>query len=420
MKITILTVGSRGDIQPFIALAIALKTAGYQVTVATHDNFAFDVSQHQLDFIALGSDVQALMSSEKGKKFAQESSNPFKMIKAYGEMLQPFLIEAMETSFQACQGSELIIANIATTFWADQIAQQLHIPLLAGVLQPISPTGDFPCIFLPPKLNLGRWLNYLTHHIFRIILWQIYHPSYNQWRKQKFNLSLLKFWQDTWSNMEKRNIPYIYAYSSHIVPKPSDWKDNCHITGYWFLESESNYQPPAEVVDFLADGKPPVYIGFGSMTGEKPEQMTDIALKALKKSGQRGILSTGWGGISNVDLPDNILKIESIPHDWLFPQMCAIVHHGGAGTTSAALKAGIPSVIIPFIADQIFWGYQTAKLGIASPPIPKHQLTIEKLSQAISLVITDEKIRQKAQELGVKIRSENGQQQVINLLKSYI
>jgi UDP:flavonoid glycosyltransferase YjiC (YdhE family) len=161
-------------------------------------------------------------------------------------------------------------------------------------------------------------------------------------------------------------------------------------------------------VDFLQSGPPPVYIGFGSMAGRDPERRAEIALEALKRSGQRGVLLTGWGGLQPRDLPDDVYAVDSVPHDWLFPQMAAVVHHGGAGTTAAGLRAGTPTVIVPFFGDQPFWGRRVAELGVGPAPIPQKQLSVERLAAAIRTAAGDPAMRARAQELGRRIRQEDG------------
>ena len=202
--------------------------------------------------------------------------------------------------------------------------------------------------------------------------------------------------------------PMIAGYSPAVFPKPTDWPAWVHVTGYWFLNAEAGWQPPAALVDFLQAGPAPVYIGFGSMAGRNPEQRAETAIKALERSGQRGILLTGWGGLQAGDLPDFVFAVDSVPHDWLFPQMAAVVHHGGAGTTAAGLRAGAPTVIVPFFGDQPFWGRRVAELGVGTRPIAQKQLSVERLAAAIRTAACDLDMRRRAQELSQRIGREDG------------
>ena len=191
------------------------------------------------------------------------------------------------------------------------------------------------------------------------------------------------------------------------------------MTGYWFLDPSIEWTPPADLVDFLQSGTPPIYIGFGSMGNRKPEETTRIALKALAMTGQRGVLAAGWGGLSQTDLPETVHMISSIPHSWLFPRMAAVVHHGGAGTTAAGLRAGIPSIVVPFFGDQPFWGQRVAKLGVGPVPIPKRQLSAERLTAAINQAVQNRPMRNQAAALGEQIRAEDGIAQAVSIIQHY-
>jgi sterol 3beta-glucosyltransferase len=180
------------------------------------------------------------------------------------------------------------------------------------------------------------------------------------------------------------------------------------VTGYWFLDPAEDWMPAPALVDFLAAGPPPVYVGFGSMSSRKPEETTALILGALARTGQRGIIHAGWGGMQRADLPDSVLMIDGVPFSWLFPRVAVVVHHGGAGTTSAGLRAGVPAVVVPFFGDQPYWGQRVADLGVGPAPIPRKKLTAERLAQAIQVAVTDHAMRQRAAELGTKIRAEDG------------
>jgi sterol 3beta-glucosyltransferase len=212
-----------------------------------------------------------------------------------------------------------------------------------------------------------------------------------------------------------RRYPTVYGLSPAIIPKPADWR-NTEIVGDWFLAAD-DWIPPVDLLGFLASGSPPVYIGFGSMGSRQPEETADLVLQAIDRTGQRAILQAGWGGLSKADVPANILMVNSVPHTWLFPRMAAVVHHGGAGTTAAGLRAGIPSIVIPFFGDQPFWGQRVADLGVGTAPIPRKQLTVERLAQAIHRAVTDPLMRQQAADLGATIQAEDGIDRVVEIVR---
>ena len=209
----------------------------------------------------------------------------------------------------------------------------------------------------------------------------------------------------------------LYYFSPSVLPQPPDWSNKNHVTGYWFLDDDQDWRPPADLLDFLSSGPAPVYVGFGSMRTPKSEEMTNIVLQALARTRQRGILVSGWGGISNVDLPEEVYKIDFVPHHWLFPQMAAVVHHGGAGTMAASVRAGVPTVMIPFFGDQPFWGRRYFALGVMPKPIPHKHLTVERLVQAIHIATSDEVIRTRLVTLNERMRTENGVARAIEILE---
>jgi UDP:flavonoid glycosyltransferase YjiC (YdhE family) len=199
---------------------------------------------------------------------------------------------------------------------------------------------------------------------------------------------------------------------------PADWGPANQLTGYWFLDDAEDWAPPAALLDFLQAGPVPVYIGFGSMSSRKPEETADLVIQAVKQTKQRALLFSGWDGLHKQDLPDSMLMIGPTSHDWLFPRVAAVVHHGGAGTTAAGLRAGVPSILVPFFGDQPFWGNRVHSLGVGPAPIPRSKLSVERLAQAIQEATTDTRMRQRAADLGVKIRAENGVANAVKIIQN--
>jgi UDP:flavonoid glycosyltransferase YjiC (YdhE family) len=227
-------------------------------------------------------------------------------------------------------------------------------------------------------------------------------------------------WSSPYQQLIKEKAPIVCCYSPTILPLPDDLPPNVHVTGCWFLPPPSGWQPSPELAAFLASGLPPVYIGFGSMGNpETAEETTALVLNALAQSGQRGLLASGWSGLGkNTHISEDVFVLESAPHTWLLPQMSAVVHHGGVGTTGAGMRAGVPNIVIPHFADQFFWGRQVAALGAGPQPIPRQKLTAEKLAQAITQATTDPTMRQRTATLGQKIRTENGLSHALQIFNS--
>jgi sterol 3beta-glucosyltransferase len=203
-------------------------------------------------------------------------------------------------------------------------------------------------------------------------------------------------------------VPIIYPYSPALLPVPTDFPSHVHVTGSWFLDSSNAWRPDPELQRFLETGPAPVYVGFGSMSGQQAAQRAQIVMDALAATGQRGVLARGWGGLAATDVPDTVQLIDAAPHDWLFPRMAAVVHHGGAGTTAAGLRAGKPTVVCPFLGDQPFWGNLVYARGVGPAPIPQRQLTARRLATAIDVAVRDAGIQQRTAALGAHIRAEDG------------
>ena len=215
-------------------------------------------------------------------------------------------------------------------------------------------------------------------------------------------------------------MPIVYGFSPNLLPRPEDWGEWLQVSGHWFSEVPPTWQPPQELQKFLEAGKPPLYVGFGSMVDEQIKRATPMLLSALQQTGQRAILSGGWGGLGAGDLPETILRIGSVPHEWLFPHVSAVVHHGGAGTTATGLRHGKPSVIVPFFADQPFWGRRVYQLGVGPKPVAFTRLTTGKLTQAIDKAVNDPGMRIKAENLGQKLQAEDGVGKAVGFIKHFL
>ena len=298
-----------------------------------------------------------------------------------------------------------------------QIALQMGVPdFSALVFAVFSRTAAFPNPGFP-DLPLGSWYNRLTHEL----LTQTYRHggrlAYN-WitRGKRDEYPPLSGWPFAASN--RRITPILYGFSPSVIPKPPDWGEYTHVTGFWSLPAPA--PGPAELVRFLEAGSPPVCISFGSVITRDAKRLTGLALEALARSGQRGVLVTGWGGLTGADLPEHIFAVESVPFHWLFPRVVAAVIHGGIGTTAAVMQAGIPAVVVPFTLDQSFWGERAYRLGVAPKPIPHRKLTAGNLAQAITKVVDDAPMRERASRLGQTLCLENGVLNAVRVLEGYL
>jgi UDP:flavonoid glycosyltransferase YjiC (YdhE family) len=215
------------------------------------------------------------------------------------------------------------------------------------------------------------------------------------------------------------NNPVLFGFSPLVIPPPPDWGPQVYVTGWWALD-ETGWEPPSDLAAFLEVGPPPVFIGFGSMIAQDPAALTRNVIQAVQAAGQRAVLSRGWAGMGDAELPDAIFQADYAPYEWLFPRMAAVIHHGGSGTTGLALRSGVPSLIVPFTADQPFWGWRSAELGVALPPMPASSLTAPHLAQAISRLVAEPDRRAHAQTLASRLRREDGLARAVELVQQLV
>ncbi|MDG4770207.1 glycosyltransferase [Solwaraspora sp. WMMD792] len=411
VRVLIVTVGSRGDVQPYLALGTGLQAAGHDVTLATCARFRSFVTDHGLVYGHLGDDILQLLDSAAGRAAMEDTTGLLGSIRTnirLARQANPINRGLLADVWQAArQADPDVIVYHPKALAGPHVAEKLGVPAVQAVPVPMSvATGDFPMIGMP-ALPLGRRYNRLTYRLAGAG-YRMYDGMVNTFRQETLGLARSSGAALATRLPDGRPIPVLHAISGHVVPRPADWPGHAQLTGYWFLDDATGWQPPAELIDFLDAGDPPVYIGFGSMAGRDPRRLTRAVTAALRLANVRGVVATGWGGLDAADLPDTVLPITQAPHDWLFPRVSAVVHHGGAGTTAAALRAGRPSVICPFILDQFFWGRRVAALGAGSAPVPQSTLTGQRLAAAIRQVTTDADIQEAAAGLGRRITAEDG------------
>jgi sterol 3beta-glucosyltransferase len=358
-------------VQPYVALGLALRDAGHDVTVATHETFREFVARRGLGFQPVAGDPRGILAAVHTDRWL-ESGRRRHLIAAAGEMMRTArpLVEAMRADFaRAVDAADLVVySGVAAACQA--MSARAGKPAVAAFLQPVHDTRE-PVGNIWPLPGLA-WL------VQRVV-------------GGSFNAR-----------------PAVYGYSSLVGPTPQDWGPSVVVTGYWVLGPEPGWEPPAVLVDFLASGPPPVAVGFGSMTPQSASRLTRVVLEALSISGQRGILLGGWGRFGDGPLPDSVLQLDECPHEWLFPRTLAVVHHGGSGTTGAALRGGTPSIVIPLGFDQPYWASRVAALGVGPPGVSRRRLTTAWLAGAIRQAARDHAMRSRAAALGARLRDERG------------
>ena len=418
MRIAIIAFGSRGDVQPYIALGKGLHAAGHDVRFVTHEDFEALVRGQGLAYWPARGSVQAVLETEEMRKLV-EKGNFIAITRATAKQAQLAALQWAEDGLAACQGTELIIAGVGGLFVGLALAEKLSLPLIPAYVFPFTPTQAFPSILLPDgAARLKGPLAAMSHHLTQQMIWQGSRVADTMAREQVLHLPAAPF-MGPFKSKHMQHSPTLYGFSPSVIPKPADWGENIHVTGYWFLDEDMSWTPPPELINFLDRGPAPIYVGFGSMGSRKPEETADMVLQALTQTQQRAVLVSGWGGLRKAALPDTVYMADAIPHAWLFPRVAAVVHHGGAGTVAAGLRAGVPSIVIPFFGDQPFWGRHIAALGVGPDPIPRASLSAERLTHAIQQAVMDTAMRNKAAELGNKIRKQDGVGQAIQRIERF-
>ncbi|PBK83146.1 glycosyltransferase family 1 protein [Armillaria gallica] len=398
MNIVIMIVGSRGDVQPYVALGKRLRKDGHRIRIASHETFRSFVTEHGLEFFDIGGNPQDLMSymvKNPGLIPGVDSLTNGDIPKK-----RTMLAEMIKGCWLSCHSpcprtwrmfaADAIIAN-PPSFAHIHCAEALGIPLLLSFTMPWSGTSAFPHPLVNVNdSNAGKGLtNYLTYPLAEILTWQGMGDIINKLRTRTLGLAPLSLRSGSGA-LDTCKIPWTYCMSPALVPKPKDWKNHIDVVGFYFLDLATDYTPPDDLAAFLAAGDAPIYIGFGSVVVDDPATMTATIFAATKQAGVRALVSAGWGGLGGIAIPSHIFILGNIPHDWLFAngRVAAVVHHGGAGTTAAGLSKGLPTVVVPFFGDQGFWGNMIHKAGAGPAPIPPKSLTVDSLKDAIIFAIS--------------------------------
>jgi len=421
LRIVIPTTGSRGDVQVYLALGIGLRAAGFDVRLVTHPDFESHIRARGLDFYPLPVASRAWHQSEDGRRMVACNGSPWKFISRFVRLRLPIMRELLAACFEGSQDADVVMPTSTSVLFGAAVAEKLNVPVIAAHLAPSTPSSDLPSCLMPEFpawLPARRLFNRVSHLLVGEYFWQAMRKAFNAARTEVLGLPPFPFLGPPLEMF--RDMPVVCSCSPLVVPTPRDWHADQQMTGYWYLPSANHWKPPTDLLDFLKAGKPPVCVGFGSMATGDVERFTDAVVQALELTGQRGILLTGWGGLSARPRSERLYVAQSIPHDWLYQRMTAVVHHAGAGTTAAAIRAGVPSVAVPFMADQPFWSRRMYRLGIAPKPIPRNKLTARRLASAIQETLADDAMRQRARQLGVQIRQEDGVDTAVRVVEDIV
>lgn len=415
--IAIFTIGTQGDIRPCVALGQGLQRAGYPVRIVTSDNFAELVRGAGLEFFPLTSNFQTLLEADRS--IADQGLNMRAMARTFRDCFADWATHWVEEGMAASDGAGLLIGVGNSTLLAQSLAQRRGLPFVRAQLQPLTPSKILPPMVLAgTRSQLPGALSMGAYHLLRLLVWQVMRPAINGIVRPQLGLRGYPWYGPYFNEGEARG-RVIYGFSQHVLPRPADWPGTAQVAGYWFLD-QPQWQPSDALRDFLDAGPKPVYIGFGSMVSSDAVGFTRKILDGVRKSGQRAVLATGWGGLDGADGAQDgqTFFLRHAPHDQLFPLMSAAVHHGGAGTTAAAARAGIPSVIVPFYGDQPFWARCLNRQGVAPPALDRLNLSADALASA--LVATQQpSMQQAAIALGQAIRAEDGVAAAVRYLQAW-
>ncbi|MFB8749100.1 glycosyltransferase [Streptomyces parvulus] len=399
MRIMIAAAGSRGDVAPYTGLGAELRRAGYDVALAATDTFAPLTHDAGLEFRSLPADTRA-RGDVTGKRDLMRTAAAF-----ITELGQGF-------ADAVAQGTDLLLLSTTTAPLGWHITEATGIPSLGVYLQPTAPTGDFPPVVTGSR-SLGRLANRATGRFALRMADRVYEQAVTQLR-HRLDLRPVSP-SEMRRRQEQANWPVLHGFSTALVPRPSDWRPGLDVVGNWWPQHDPVERLSSELEDFLSTGPRPILIGFGSMASGDGERLSEIAVRALRRAGLRGILQAGSAGLAADG--DDVLTIGDVPHALLFPQLAAVVHHGGAGTSAAALRAGVPAVTVPVTADQPFWARRLAALGAVTDPIPFGSLTAERLADSLHQVVNQQSHSRAAARAAQHMATENGAGQAVKTIQ---
>lgn len=426
LRITCLTIGSRGDVQPYIALCKGLMAEGHKAKIATHMEFKYWIEKHGIEFAPVEGDPGELM-----RLCIANGTFTVSFLREASSTMRTWLDGLLASSWLACKGSDVLIES-PSAMAGIHIAEKLCIPYFRAFGMPWTRTRAYPQAFMMPERKMGGAYNLVTYILFDAVFWKATAHQINRWRNNTLSLP-----NTSLEKMQPNKVPFLYNFSQHVVPPPLDYSDWIRVTGYWFLnEGGESWTAPQDLVDFIAkarkDKKKLVYVGFGSIIMDNPSKFTREIIAAVLKADVRCILSKGWSdrldpksaeaqeagvstdgdsstngssdgkqGLVEIPLPSEIFSIKSAPHDWLFSQIDAAAHHGGSGTTGASLRAGIPTIVRPFFGDQFFFGGRVEDLGVG---ILLKKWGVNSFARALWEGTHSERMIVKARALGESIR----------------
>jgi len=417
-RIAVVAIGSWGDVGPLITLGAGLASAGYRVVLVTHDAYAGDAGRAGLEFAPLSGDPVAIPEDEHGRQWLESGGNGLRFAAHLVRIARPLQRAVLDEAYAACRSCAAVLHTPFASF-ATHVAERLGLPSIVVGQQPVSRTGAWRAFLVPDGLPLGRLGNRLSYRLMEQAVWQPYRSGFQRWRRDAGMPAAGLFGPA--AGLYTGRVPVVYGFSSLVVPPPADWPAWHHAAGYWPAPVRGSWGgADARVAAFLDAGPPPVFVGFGSMTSRNPERVLARVVEALRAVGRRGLLATSAGALpARLEAPDMLIA-DGFSHTRALPGVAAAVHHGGAGTVATSLTAGVPTVVVPFFADQFFWGRRVAALGAGPDPLPMARLDAAGLAGRLRAVLTSPSMRERAARLGARLRAEDGVAAAVELIDRHL
>ena len=426
-RVAIVAIGSWGDVGPLITLGAGLAGAGYEVVLVTHAAYAEDAGRAGLDFAPLSGDPVAIPEDERGRQWLESGGNGLRFALHLVRIARPLQRAVLDQAYAACRSCTAVLHTPFASF-ATHVAERLELPSIVVGQQPVTRTGAWRAFLVPDGLPLGRAGNRLSYRLMEQAMWQPYRSGFQRWRRDAGMPDAGPFGPA--ARLYTGRVPVVYGFSGLVVPPPDDWPAWHRAAGYWTAPARGSWdREDARVAAFLRDGTPPVFVGFGSMTSRNPERVLARVVEALRVVGRRGLLTGAAGAARSagsasarpalLEAPD-MLVAEGFSHARALPRVAAAVHHGGAGTVATSLMAGVPTVVVPFFADQFFWGRRVAALGAGPEPLPMARLDAPGLAGRLRDVLASPSMRERAAGLGARLRAEDGVAAAVALIDRHL
>ena len=412
MKITMLTIGSTGDVRPYVLLGRELKSRGHEITIATFSGFEKMIADAGLSYRQLSGDAVKVMSN-----VMKPGVNGVGFLGELEKSLRDVAPVLLNDLYHACDGADAMMCTYFGSLYYS-IAEKHHIPCIQTHYFPMDP-NDLTPISSAPGQHLGKVWNRTSYKLGYLLIGILEKRYLTKWRRDN-GMEVRKPQTKPDYHVNGHTVPVIYAVSPMVLPRAKNWGEHIHMSGFWWDERPVDYTPDPALAEFLRAGDEPVYIGFGSMVSGDMGELAEIIRQAVKLSGVRAVVALGWGQQEAKTKDANIFYVKSVPHDWLFPHMAGAVHHGGAGTTATSLRHALPTLVVPFGGDQPFWAERVYAAGCGPKAIPRDKLTAENLAEGLRALISNPEYTRNAACIGEALRNEHGCANAADLIEKAV